>query len=88
MTTSFIGYEMPRHLSSLVLALTWNQCYDFKKNLPKNSRFLLQTKLNYAKKIISTLVLRKTPIFCQKLSKITENGNNNIDFSLMKMRNI
>jgi hypothetical protein len=50
----------------------------------KNWRFRLKTKLNYAKFLSSHWFLRKTPIFCRKLSKIAENCDYNIDPSFLK----
>jgi hypothetical protein len=55
-----------------------DRCYDFKnifadKILRKNWRFLLKTKLNFEKKMIITLVFKKTSIFSPKIGK---NGRN------------
>jgi hypothetical protein len=43
------------------------------KNSAKKLAFLTQNKGKLCKILIITLVLRKTPFICQKLSKIAEN---------------
>jgi hypothetical protein len=48
------------------LRVTRDRCYEFKYFRRKNCRFLLKTKLNYAK--IGSF-LRKTPIFSPIISK-------------------
>jgi hypothetical protein len=47
----------------------------FRQKMPSFS----QTTANFCKNLITTLVLRKTPIFCRKLAKIAENCEHNID---------
>jgi hypothetical protein len=49
------------------------------KNLANNWRFLLKTKLNYAKNMIIILVFEKTPNFSQKIVIITSTPE--VDFT-------
>jgi hypothetical protein len=50
------------------------------KNFAEKWRFLLKTKLNYAKNWIITLVFEKNAnFFRRKLAKIAENFDHNID---------
>jgi predicted aldo/keto reductase-like oxidoreductase len=63
---------------------TWNDVMILKIFSPKNSAkklaFLTQNKANYAKFLIITLVLEENAnFFRQKLSKIAENCDHNID---------
>jgi hypothetical protein len=50
-----------------------------KKIAKKICSFLTQNKAIFCLILIITLVFEKTPIFCQKLSKIVENCDRNID---------
>jgi hypothetical protein len=67
------------------ITTTRDRCYDFLKYFRqkirrKNCHFWLKTKLNYAKFWSQHWFLRKTPIFfAEKLSKIAENCDHNID---------
>jgi hypothetical protein len=60
-----------------------DRCYDFKnifaENFSKKMAFLTQNKAKLRKILIITLVFEKNAIFCQKLSKIAENCDLNID---------
>jgi hypothetical protein len=51
----------------------------YHRKIVKNWRFLLNTLLLYAKKLIITLVFSKTPIFNTSLLKIAENSDRNIE---------
>jgi hypothetical protein len=60
--------------------MLWFQNIFAEKFGEKNWRFWLKTKLNYSKIVIITLVSEKnTNFFRQKLSKIAENCDHNID---------
>jgi hypothetical protein len=48
------------------------------KNLAKILAFFAQTTVTFCKKLIITLILRKTPFFRRKLAKIAENCDHNI----------
>jgi hypothetical protein len=51
----------------------------FAEKRPKKLAFLPQNKAKLYKILIITLVFKKNAIFCQKLSKIAENCDHNID---------
>jgi hypothetical protein len=51
----------------------------FKIFLAKNCRFFTQNKAKLCKILIMTLFFEKNANFCQKLAKIAENCDHNID---------